>query len=116
MRVETLHDIKHAGVAVRELPGCQHGVQRRNMTRQSFLRHPRRYGRELGKLKASIYLLIHIPTDAAVNSSRWLLHRSRNCSEAMPHGCDSSVRLTFTVLPAWHAAAAAADRPTLHCA
>jgi hypothetical protein len=55
MRVETLHDIKLAGGAVRELPGCHHGVQRCNMTRQSLLRHPRRYGRELGKLMATIY-------------------------------------------------------------
>jgi hypothetical protein len=59
MRVETLHDIKLAGVAVWELSGCHHGVQQCNMTRQSLLRHPRRYGRELGKLKATIYLLMH---------------------------------------------------------
>jgi hypothetical protein len=29
------------------------------MTRQSLSRHPRRYGRELGKLKATIYLLVN---------------------------------------------------------
>jgi hypothetical protein len=33
-------------------------LQRHNMTRQSLLRHPRRYGREHGKLKATIYRLI----------------------------------------------------------
>jgi hypothetical protein len=54
---QPLTAMTHMPTQVRELPGCHNGLQRCNMTRQSLLRHLRRYGRELGTFKATIYLL-----------------------------------------------------------